>query len=465
MKRRSVLKLAVVVLAACTPSGVTVVDHGADPSPPSRAPTDAARPATTPTAASPATTTPDAASANAETAPKSAAAPAEATPTTVAGLPVLRLSGTPHEMGFQHGKALAAGIKEGITEFCVKYRSHGIRARYEQIRKRVANEVEYPAEITDELEGMLEGMEASGVDLTIPLLKRKLDLLDLQCLNSVDHWGLFGCSGITAWGACTPDGEVLTSRNFDFDADPEAHAIVRLGIVLVFHPKEGRPFASFAFPGLVGVTTGVNDAGVACFLHVANGTFGGGEIGESIPLLVIARELMQRCDGAHAAPLARERLAKANVRNSFLFRVVTRGDDAPPTSVFEIDSLGFGEQKLPDVAAGEKPLLVATNHYRTRNGVFDPIPDSKIRFSNLTEGAQRCLLNGDHVIAPEEAFADLEKVAQDGGIVTLHSLVFVPRSLDLWASFSRISEKSGRPISAPHAKPARVNLRELLGGN
>jgi hypothetical protein len=180
---------------------------------------------------------------------------------------------------------------------------------------------------------------------------------------------------------------------------------------------------------------------------------------------VIARELLQRCDGEHAAPLARERLAKANVRNSFLFRVVTRGDDAPPTSVFEIDSLGFGEQTLPDVAAGEKPLLVATNHYRTRPGVFEAIPDSKIRFDNLTEGAQHCLARGDHVIEPGEAFADLETVAQDGAIITLHSLVFVPRTLDLWASFSRVSERTNRPISAPHAKPAHVNLHDLLGGS
>src|SRR6185369_3228459 len=119
MKRRTILTLAVVVLAACTPSGMTAFDRGADPSPRSQAPTDGARPEPAPTAAAPATATPKAATANAATAPT--AAPAEVTPTTVAGLPVLRLAGTPHEMGFQHGKALATGIKEGITEFCVKY--------------------------------------------------------------------------------------------------------------------------------------------------------------------------------------------------------------------------------------------------------------------------------------------------------------------------------------------------------
>jgi hypothetical protein len=381
----------------------------------------------------------------------------------VAGLPVLRLSGPPHDMGFVHGKVLAAGIKEGIEEFCIKYRCHGIRARYEQIRKRVETEIAFPDAIVEELTGMLEGMKASGVDLNEPLLKRELGLVDLEVLNSVDHWGLFGCSGLTAWGSCTQDGDVLTSRNFDFDVDPQRWAIVRSGLVLVFEPTAGRAFASFAFPGMVGVTTGVNEEGVACFLHVANGTFGGGDVGRTLPLTLLARELIEECAPADAAPLARDLLKEARIRNSFLFRVVTPGKDAPPTTVFEIDSRGFGEQTLPDASKGEPPLLIATNHYRTRAEVFAAIPDSKVRFANLAEGAKKCFATGDHVIDPLEAWAALETVAQDAPILTLHSIVFLPRTLDLWVAFSKVSEASGRPISAPHLKPVKVNLLQLLG--
>src|SRR5688572_25460477 len=55
----------------------------------------------------------------------------------VSGLPVLRLSGSPREMGFQHGRALAAGIKEGFVRFVLEYRCHSVRARYDTILKRV----------------------------------------------------------------------------------------------------------------------------------------------------------------------------------------------------------------------------------------------------------------------------------------------------------------------------------------
>lgn len=394
-------------------------------------------------------------------------APAVAAPLAkvvdVAGLPVLRLAGSPHQMGFTHGKALAAGIKEGIEEFCIQYRCHGIRARYEQIRKRVETEVTFPDAIVDELQGMLEGMKASGVDLNEPTLKRELALADLEVLNCVDHWGLFGCSGLTAWGACTQDGDVLTSRNFDFDADPKKWSVVRLGLILVFEPQAGRAFASFAFPGLVGITSGVNEEGVACFLHVANGTFGGGEEGRSLPLTLIARQVLEECQPADAAPLTRDLLKGARIRNSFLFRVVTPGRDAPPTTVFEIDSRGFTEQSMPDAAKGEPPMLIATNHYRTRDAAYSVIPDSKVRFTNLEEGAKKCLATGNHVIDPLEAWASLEAVAQEPPIVTLHSLVFLPRTLDLWVAFSKVSEASGRPLSAPHQKPVHVSLLQLLG--
>jgi hypothetical protein len=156
-------------------------------------------------------------------------------------------------------------------------------------------------------------------------------------------------------------------------------------------------------------------------------------------------------------------LKDAHIRNAFLFRVVTPGQDAPPTTVFEIDSRGFDEQRPPDPAKGEPPLLIATNHYRTREAVFAAIPDSKVRFANLEADAKSCLANGNHVIDPLEAFAALETVAQDAPIVTLHALVLLPGTLDMWVAFSRVSDKTGRPIAAPHQKPVHVNLLQLIG--
>jgi hypothetical protein len=397
------------------------------------------------------------------TATRAAAPTAAPAVVDVRGLPVLRLHGTPRQMGFQHGRALAAGIKEGIVEFCFKYRCHSIPARYAEVCKTVASEVDLPDRVRDELDGMLEGMKASGTDLSLPPMKRDLELIDLELMNTIDHWGLFGCSGFTAWGRCTKDGEVLTARNFDFDVDPEKKAIAKLGVVLVFEPSDGRRFVSFGFPGLVGIASGVNESGVAAFLHVGNGAFGGGEEGKSRPLTLLLREVMERCGEKDAAQHLRDAMPGARVRNSFLLRLATSGVDAPPTTVFEVDPLGFEEEPLPDEHAGAAPLMIATNHYLARRQDFTAIPDSKIRYMNLEEATRKCLSLADHVIDPAEAWSALATASQQANhIVTLHALVFAPARKELWVQLCAV-DASGRSTAATRRPPVHVTLAELFG--
>lgn len=376
----------------------------------------------------------------------------------IEGLRVLRMAGTPREMGFQHGRELAAEIKEGIEQFVLGYRCHGIRARYAQIQKRLEQEVDLPAAIVEELDGMVAGMQASGIDLALPLLKRDLERADLVALNTIDHWGLFGCSGFTAWGSATDDGSVLVARNFDFDVDRPAQAIARLNVVLAFEPAGGRALLSLAFPGLIGVTSGVNDAGVGAFLHVGNGAFGGGEPGRTRPPLMVARELLERCDSADAAGWTRAALAEARVRNSFLFRVTTDGIAAPATAVFEVDPIAVVEQPQP--ARGEPPLLIATNHFLARSSGFAAIPDSKVRYCSLEECADARLADGDGRIDAAEAWEALGRVAQERGIVTLHSMVWRPRTRELLLGVSAPVDGEIRHAAAGEAR--RLFLDELL---
>ncbi len=383
--------------------------------------------------------------------------------TDLDGLRVLRMAGTPHEMGFQHGKALAAEIKEGFEQFVLGYRCHGIKARYAQIQKRLDNEIDLPARFLEELDGIVAGMAASGIDLTLPLLKRPLERADLVALNTIDHWGLFGCSGFTAWGSATDDGGVLVSRNFDFDVDQPQQAIARLNVVLAFEPADAIPFVSFAFPGLIGVTSGISARGVGAFLHVGNGAFGGGETGRTRPLLAIARELVESCTPVSAAPRARELLAGARIRNSFLFRVTTPGLDAPPTTVFEIDPLDVVEQPLPDVAGGAAPIVHTTNHFSARPAAFAAIPDSKIRLCALEDAAKACLADGDHRINAREAWEGLTHVAQDRGIVTLHALVWRPATGALLLGVSQRAD--GHTISATAGRCRSLWLDELIATN
>ncbi len=378
--------------------------------------------------------------------------------TDLDGLRVLRLRGTARELGYQHGFALAADIKAGVEAFVLGYRCRGIRARYLQVMKQLEREIDFPSALLEELDGMVAGMAASGVDLTLSIMKRPLERIDLLALNTLDHWGLIGCSGVTAWGAATDDGAVLVARNFDFDVDRPEQAIARLNVVLAFEPLGGVPFVSLAFPGLIGVASGLNARGVGAFLHVGNGAFGGGDDGLSRPLMAIARELVERCDSADAIATARTALRDARIRNPFLLRVTTDGVAGAPTAVFEIDPLAVGEQPLP--AAGAPPLLLTTNHFTTERTTFPAIPDSKIRWCALEEHVKEALATGDSRLDADEAWRGLARVAQHSGNVTLHSLVWRPRSGDLLLAVSEVHD--GRIAAATKQPARRLHLSELL---
>jgi hypothetical protein len=69
------------------------------------------------------------------------------------------------------------------------------------------------------------------------------------------------CSGLAVGEGLTGDGAYLLGRNLDYPLFLEA--LVELQTLFVLEPQGGLPLASLAWPGYVGVCTGMNRAGVA----------------------------------------------------------------------------------------------------------------------------------------------------------------------------------------------------------
>jgi isopenicillin-N N-acyltransferase like protein len=79
-----------------------------------------------------------------------------------------------------------------------------------------------------------------------------------------EHSPMMGCSSFAATGPRTRGGHTILARNFDFEAGSvyDEHKVV----FLVF--EEGKiPFASVAWPGLVGVLSGMNREGLSVVVH------------------------------------------------------------------------------------------------------------------------------------------------------------------------------------------------------
>jgi hypothetical protein len=131
---------------------------------------------------------------------------------------------------------------------------------------------------------------------------------------------LVGCTAFALGPGAVADGHVLVARAFDFEAN---EGLDRDKAVYFVREDGAVPFASVAWPGLVGVLTGVNLAGVAVAVNGARaGTPAAG--GEPVP--VTLRELLSR---AHDTDEAVAILAARTPMVSHLVLVAdARGDVA-----------------------------------------------------------------------------------------------------------------------------------------
>jgi hypothetical protein len=85
---------------------------------------------------------------------------------------------------------------------------------------------------------------------------------------SFEHSPLIGCTTVTLGGDALEAGGGILARAFDFEVD---EVFDRHKAVFLIQEEGKIPFASVAWPGLVGVVSGMNESGVAVVVHGARG--------------------------------------------------------------------------------------------------------------------------------------------------------------------------------------------------
>lgn len=94
-------------------------------------------------------------------------------------------------------------------------------------------------------------------------------------------------SGCSALGVQDTSGNLLLGRNFDFYI---GDAFARNKIILAIRPTAGYPFLSVTWPGLIGVVSGMNTAGLCVALNAGPSTYPGAV---RTPVTILAREIVQ----------------------------------------------------------------------------------------------------------------------------------------------------------------------------
>jgi hypothetical protein len=207
----------------------------------------------------------------------------------------VRLSGTPEQIGYQHGFLLAREIEDALAVTRLNLQ-HDTKRDWTFFRK-VAEEIlwpKVPAEYQREIRAMSEGLARAGV---------KADHLDLTVLNAnielgyytawLDGKGKSGapdrCSAFVATGSWTRGGQPVIAHN-NWSGYLEG---ARWNIIFEIRPERGHRILMDGFPGFIhsGDDFGINSAGLAITETTITGFRGFDP--EGVPEFARARQAMQ----------------------------------------------------------------------------------------------------------------------------------------------------------------------------
>lgn len=183
----------------------------------------------------------------------------------------VRLAGTPEEIGHQHGRLLYPEMKENEGTLYAQFRHYVpiLPARWliMDVSRLQFRHVDRGMSDDRRREIAAEALAFSPDPYSdvLPTYHRFVFLNALYDIAlSFEHSPLLGCTSFAIGGGASEAGHVILARNFDFEAGPifdekKAVFLVR---------EEGRiPYASVAWPGLVGAVSGMNAEGVALVVH------------------------------------------------------------------------------------------------------------------------------------------------------------------------------------------------------
>lgn len=316
----------------------------------------------------------------------------------VDGLYVLHVSGTPYEMGYQHGKLLRPHVTRLITTLVeeeggreIEIPGMGIKKSIKSILKVLfaSQRPYYKKRFLQELKGLADG---AGLPE------------EMICLgNHLPE--LFHCSGFALKGSATVDGEVYHGRVLDYATDwhLQEHAVV-----IVARPKGRIAFANVSFAGFIGSVTGMNAKGVSI------GEMGGGGqffwAGE--PMSFLVRRVLEEADSLPAAL----DIFKTGPRTCQYYYVIAHGPSRQAAGLsttwqdLEVVKPGAFHPQLPDpvkdcvlLSAGDRYKKLVARAKRD-HGRFDTeksirLMDAPVSMKNNLHNAMMRPVSGDLHVA------------------------------------------------------------------
>lgn len=183
----------------------------------------------------------------------------------------VRLVGNPEQIGYAHARLLHPEMveNEGIlfAEFANMVKPKLARTLLLDLAQLRFHDLDrgMSAGRLREIAGGALGFQPDPYTEIFPTYQRFVYLNALYDISlSFEHSPLIGCTTFVLRGSATRGGKTLLARAFDFEVND---VFDRRKAVFLVRETGALPFASVAWPGLVGVVSGMNAEGVAAVVH------------------------------------------------------------------------------------------------------------------------------------------------------------------------------------------------------
>jgi hypothetical protein len=349
-------------------------------------------------------------------------------------LRTLEIWGDPQERGRRHGQTLGGDIRllrRAILTYLARISLYaGALPLYGLLQWLARGFWPYiPPHLQQEMTALAAGAEVS--------------LGGILLLNGVDDLANNSprCSALAVGEDRTAQGAYLMGRNLDYPVFTEY--LAELQTLFLISPHRGQRLASLAWPGYVGVCTGINASGVALAQLSAMSR---DRTLKGTPAALRFRQALE--DGDTVAAVAESvRTAPGTIGNNLM---LCGPNDA---LVLEI-SARQGAVRRP-----QRGLLTTTNHYQSPamqglKGRFPPRPPySVLSAYHFTEAYSQARNNRLQELTSDRCLGpmDLQKILADPAIAnagTVVCAIFEPAARVLWVAQGKTPPVNRGPFVA-----------------